>query len=220
MFSESVLCVGNNNVIANAAWATKTSEVWNPMTFTHKYDITGRPVQFYWHLLWLHSAPNHETKFKRPRDFKGRNISMSMVRDIEWWTQNNLRTCLADVTEATEYANLFKLGNWCFCRSGQENVWYRSCSNKHNGAWERIVRNMIQTFEETSHPIFSGAQPFSKGDVKSKKGMQTIHHQSTTKTKDIIFRIIFGMHWVIAECDWFDWDNRIQVAHRREGPEL
>ena len=49
---------------------------------------------------------------------------------------------------------------------------------------------------------------------------QTIHHQSTTKTKDTIFRIIFGMHWVIAECDWFDWDNRIQVAHRREGPEL
>ena len=49
VFSDSVLCVGCRN--ANEAGATKISEVWNPMTFIDKYDITGPSVQFHWHLF-------------------------------------------------------------------------------------------------------------------------------------------------------------------------
>ena len=49
VFSDSVLCVGCRN--ANEAAATKITEVWNPMTFIDKYDITGPSVQFHWHLF-------------------------------------------------------------------------------------------------------------------------------------------------------------------------
>ena len=38
---------GQNNTIAKEAWATKLSELWDPMTFIDKNDITGRPVQFH-----------------------------------------------------------------------------------------------------------------------------------------------------------------------------
>ena len=42
VFSDSVLCVGNNNAIANEAWARELSEVWDPMTFKDKHHITGQ----------------------------------------------------------------------------------------------------------------------------------------------------------------------------------
>ena len=48
---------------------------------------------------------------------------------------------------------------------------------------------MTQKFEETAHPIFCCSEPPLKGDLKSKKGKETIHCQSTTQTHTIIFRI-------------------------------
>ena len=56
VFSDSVSCVGHNDAIANQAWTTKFSEVWDPMTFMRKYDITGRPVQFHWLIFSGHTA--------------------------------------------------------------------------------------------------------------------------------------------------------------------
>ena len=52
---DSILCVGGRNAIANEAWATKISKVWDPMTFIDKFDITGRPVQFHWHICSGHT---------------------------------------------------------------------------------------------------------------------------------------------------------------------
>ena len=40
VLSESVLCVGGHNAVANEAWVNKISEVWDQMTFIDKYDIT------------------------------------------------------------------------------------------------------------------------------------------------------------------------------------
>ena len=47
VFSDSVWCVGGRNDIANEVWATKISDLWSPMTFIDKYDITCKPVQFH-----------------------------------------------------------------------------------------------------------------------------------------------------------------------------
>ena len=43
-----IVCVGE---IAHKAWATKLSEVQDVTTFRDKYDITGRTVQFLWHVF-------------------------------------------------------------------------------------------------------------------------------------------------------------------------
>ena len=61
VYSDSVLCVGSNNVIHNQTWTTKLLEIWDPMTFIDKYDITGRLVQFHF---------------------------MPMFNDIEWLTKD------------------------------------------------------------------------------------------------------------------------------------
>ena len=152
--SDSVLCVGNNNAIANEAWATKVSEMWASMTFTDKYDILGRPDEFHWHIF--SGNPNHERNSNflgstRPCGFTGRITFMPLLNDIEWWTKDTEQTCLANATEVTEYAKQFKLGHLCFKGPGHEKGWYRSCSNKPSGTWDRIARKMTQIFEETSH---------------------------------------------------------------------
>ena len=76
--------------------------------------------------------------------FKGTNICMSTFNDIEHWIEDNQQTCLANATEVTAYAKQFQLGHWCFSGLGQEHVWYRTCSNKPNGAWDPIDRKMTQ----------------------------------------------------------------------------
>ena len=43
---------------------------------------------------------------------------MSMFNNIEYWTENNEQTCLANAAEVTEYAKAFELGHWCFCGLG------------------------------------------------------------------------------------------------------
>ena len=124
---------------------------------------------------------------------KGRVILMSMSNDIERWTEDYVQRCLAIATEITKFAKQFKFGHF-FCGPGPQRVGYRSCSNKPNGAWKRIVRRMTQIFEETAHQVcfFFKAELFSKGDVKSKEGKQTIHFRSTTQTKETIVRTILA----------------------------
>ena len=52
------------------------------------------------------------------------------------------------IREAIQVWSLFS-----FCGPGPQRVGYRSCSNKPNGAWKRIVRRMTQIFEETAHQV-------------------------------------------------------------------
>ena len=106
-------------------------------------------------------------------------------------------TFLASATEVTECAKHLRFGHWCFFGRKQAKVWYPSCSIKPNGAWDRIARQLPQKFEEASHPIFYSVELFSKGDLNSKKGKQTIHFQSTTQTKKPSSIVLF---WCAIKC--------------------
>ena len=73
----------------------KVSEVWDPMIFTHRYEIKGRPVQFHWQFL-VGSTPLHIMReiqiilgSTEPCNVKGRIVFMSMFNDIEYWIKNN-----------------------------------------------------------------------------------------------------------------------------------
>ena len=54
---------------------------------------------------------------------------------------------------------------------------------------------MTCNFEEPPHPIFYCAEPFLKGDLKSKKGKQTKHFQ--VSYKDNQYSQYFGMQSVL-----------------------
>ena len=128
------------------------------------------------------------------------------MNDIEYWIKDNQHKCLANATKVTEYEKQLELGHLCFCGHGQETVWYRSSSDKPAGPWDHTARKMTQKIEEASHPIFHCAEPFLQGDLKSKKGMQTIPFQSTTQTTTTIIRTILACNRSCiydAVCVWF-----------------
>ena len=70
----------------------------------------------------------------------------------------------------------------------KKKVWYRTCPNKPNEACDQIARIIVRKFEQASHQIFHGPEPFLKGDLQPKKGKQTMHVLSTTEAKTIRIR--------------------------------
>ena len=71
------LCImcGNNNAIADQAWATELSEAWDPTTFFDKYDIMGRPMQFHWYIFQATQRSKSRERFKHSWDPRNRVIS-------------------------------------------------------------------------------------------------------------------------------------------------
>ena len=110
-----------------------------------------------------------------PFESRGRIIFLSFFNEIEWSKRGNEKKCLENAKEVTEHAKQFQSGHWCFCGLGQERVWHRTSSDTPTRKRDRIARKMTQKFEDASHPIFYCAEPFWKGDFKSKKGKETIH---------------------------------------------
>ena len=77
------------------------SDVSDPMTFRDKYGITGRPVQFQWHIFSVHAAIQIMREIQtfsgctRPCGCKGRIILMTMFNYIECWIKDIQQECLA-----------------------------------------------------------------------------------------------------------------------------
>ena len=155
---------------------------------------------------------------------KGRIIFMSTFNDIEYWVKDNQQECLANATDSTEYAKQFKLGHWCSCGLGQEKVWYRTCSNKPNGAWDQIARKMTQKFEEASHPIFSCGEPtilYRRSQVEEEQADHSLSEYDSNN--DNQYSHCFGMQSVMHLCRsvcLVRSEQSKKEARHREGPEL
>ena len=119
-FILRLLCMGNNNAIANQAWATKLSEIWGLTNFMGEHICSG-------HTDLLSCVCSQEEAY-----------SCRCSTTLNFGSKNSQQTFLANATEITEYAKQFKLGRWCFFGFGQDNVWHV------------LARKMTQMFEETS----------------------------------------------------------------------
>ena len=155
---EQFMSVGTTNrsiekrsscVLYSVLWETTLSEMWDSSLFMDKFDLTGRPAQFHWHIFRPHSAPNQGREIQtflgstEPCDLRGRIIFMSVFNDIEFRKPCNDQTCL-DAKEVTEYARVFQVNQWCFCGPGQESVWYHTSSDHPAGQTSRRMGSRRQ----------------------------------------------------------------------------
>ena len=153
----SIVCVEKNNAIANEASTAKLSEVWDPMTFTDKFDITGRPVQFHWHILSALTAIQIMREIltllgpTKPCDFKARIVFMLMFNDIQCRILYNQQKCRRNATEVTEHAKQVELGH---CGFWTRTSMVSPVPEHANGAWDHIARN-IHTNLKKLHNLFS-----------------------------------------------------------------
>ena len=126
VFSDFVLCVCNNNAFPNQTWATKLYEVWDSSTLMDSFDITGRPLQFHWHIFSGHTA--NQIKREIPTFWRSTEPwaeSYSRLCSTTSSARDNEQRCLENAKEVTEYAKHIQLGHWCFCGRGQGRVWHR-----------------------------------------------------------------------------------------------
>ena len=71
------------------------------------------------------------------------------------------------------YAERFSQGHWTSLGLGDEKKWYGSYNYKLEGKWNSVASQMVQRFNDTSHPVFTSASALSREILR--KGRETIH---------------------------------------------
>ena len=110
-----------------------------------------------------------------PEHFQGRIIFMSMFNDIIWWTKDNERECIANVTLVTLFAKRFPAGRWSFLGLGSETKWYSTYNERPGGEWDRVAELMMIKFGESWHPVFRATSPLSPGNDQKQRRWKIIY---------------------------------------------
>ena len=139
VFSDSLLSVGSHHWKRSMGNQDLRSK--GPDDIIHQYDITGRPVQFHWHIFSGHTTIKIMreiqtfTRSPRPCDYDGRFIFMSMFNDIEYWRTTKSAHVLQTQQRLLQYAKLLKLGVflWTWTRKNMVSLEHR---------WDYIGKKM------------------------------------------------------------------------------
>ena len=68
-------------------------------------------------------------------------------------------------------------------------------SDKPNGEWNRVAKNMLINFGESGHPIFQATCLVERGELKSKGGgLQTIHFNGSEETVELLLRKVISVN--------------------------
>ena len=111
-----------------------------------------------------------------PEQFNDRLIFMSMYNDIVWEEKGNTEKCEFNSRTVANYARRFPHSHWSFLGPGSEKKWCGTYSDKRDGVWSQTAEQMMNSFAETSHPIFRASNALERGKLRSKaKGKKTIH---------------------------------------------
>ena len=76
LFSDSVLSVGRNNSNSSEVLAFKPGDLCHETECMQKIDLSGREVQFAWHVFFMNAV--------EPDESPDRIFFKSMFNDIEW----------------------------------------------------------------------------------------------------------------------------------------
>ena len=93
-----------------------------------------------------------------------------MFNDTVWGEHENTEECDQNSIEVSKYVRRCPCGRWSFLGPGSEQTWYKTCSDKPNGNWDRTARMMIlQLGTESGHPIFRASSAFERGEQDSQR---------------------------------------------------
>ena len=109
-----------------------------------------------------------------PEEFRGRIIFMSMFNDIDWTKKER-----------------FLQGHWTFLGLGSEKKWYGGSSSERE--WD-TANEMVQRFKETDHLVLRNTSALSRGILKMKKGLETIHFSGDSSNTELLFQTIHSVN--------------------------
>ena len=197
VFSDSVLCFGkmNENPQSNGAWEDRLTWFKSSPEYRALDKIDGEPMEFEWNIFpgfttlqLCHKVQELLSRLSvTPEKFPGRTIFMSMFNDISWRSKDNEKECESS-------AKRFSPGQWSFLGPGSEKKWYSTHEYNPQGEWDRVAKQMMLTFAESTHRIFRSTIPLSRGTRKRKRGGKlSIHFCADGETIETVFRTIISV---------------------------
>ena len=70
-------------------------------------------------------------------------IFMTMYNDIVWGDFGDTEKCIQNAIKVSKYVRRFPCGRWSFLGLGSEKKWYKTCSDKPDGKWDRTAEMML-----------------------------------------------------------------------------
>ena len=94
---------------------------------------------------------------------------------LNWKGKDNEDSCAPTSRKIKEYASNFNEGHWPFLGQGEESKWYQGYAAAYGGKWELRASQMVETFENSGHPVFQEVSPVGRGILKKRNNRETIH---------------------------------------------
>ena len=202
-FSDSVLCLSEMRGDPNSGWKNKITWYWHNKHLKELDRIGGMQTEFEWKIflglttLGIFEEIQKLMKSKQcePEHFNGRIIFMSMFHDIVLGENGNTEECIQNSIKVSKCARRFPCGRWSFLRPGSEKEWYKTCSDKPDGNWDRTAEMMIlKSSTESGHPIFRASSAFERGELGNHgQGKKSMHLHENQENIELLLRTVISV---------------------------
>ena len=122
--------------------------------------------------------------------YSGRIIFMSMFNDTELERKDNEDSCALTSRKNKKYASKFNDGHWAFLGPGEESKWYQGYAAEFGGKWDLRASQMVETVENSGHPVFQGVSPLGRGILKKRNNRETVHFNGEHGNINLLYRTV------------------------------
>ena len=155
VYADSVLCVGQMKTHSRSSRKMERRSGRTQVVF-----VSPRCSRYRWRSNWIRVEllPGNsslsileeiqqdlEKRKIQPEEFTDRIISMSMLNDIEW--KSNDENCISNAEKVKNYAMKFSQGHWTFLGPGSGEKWYGCSNHAQKRAMELYSRQNGATFQ-------------------------------------------------------------------------
>ena len=88
----------------------------------------------------------------------------------------------------------FSQGHWIHLGPWSDEKWYGNSSHAQKGQWDCAADKMVQRFRETGHLVFKSISALSRGILKQKKGITSIHFNGDSMNTELLFGTIHSVN--------------------------
>ena len=123
---------------------------------------------------------------------------------------DNTEECHQNSVEVGKYARRFHSGHWSFL----EKTWYKTCSDKPNGGWDRTAAAMkLQMVTESGHPFLRRTKVFESGKLDIKEsGKKSTRIDDTEGNIELLLRTVISVNQLSAFTDF--WQTSAKLGQK------
>ena len=80
-----------------------------------------------------------------------------------------------------------------FLGPGPQETWYGTYTDKPDGSWDRMAKEMMDNFSGSRHPIFRASSAFERRELRSNVGRKkSIHFNGSNENIELLLRTVIS----------------------------